>query len=205
MKRLHTTICLRKRSISLNWLKSNSASKQRSQKHLQSFQRRLEKVWRPQLSVVHKIKAFLGIKGGKIRMWVELVRRFWSFKCDHQVASCAILPTIRSLILKSQRKLRRITNRRRKMTTKRKLLCISFKKFLSTFMRAKWKKRREATSIHYSFSRWEPHHSITQGRLRTEARTMKKSCNKCSKTNLERVFNQRPTLLSLLQLRCNYK
>lgn len=186
-------------------------SKQRSLKHLKRRQssliKRLLKVWKLQLSAVHKIKASLGIMGEKIRIRIDLERRFKSFKCDHQVESLAILLMIRNLHLKSRRRLRRKASRR-KMMTKRKPRCTQFKKSLYTSTKVKWKKRKKASSIHYSSSRWHPLHSTTQGRPRIEALLKKKSVDfpsKCSKTNLDKAFKQRQTLLSLYQPRCSYK
>lgn len=208
---LSTMIHLTKnhRSRSISWWRGSSESKQTSRKHLKrsrrSLTRRLAKIWRPQLSGVHKTKASLGIMAEMILMCLEMVQRSRSFKCDHQVVRIAILLMIGNLPLKLQRRWRRKA-RRRKMMTKRKLLCKPFKKSQFTYMKVKWKKRKEATSIHYSSSRWDPHHSITQERLKTEARSKKNSGNfpnKCSKTNSDKASKQRRTPLSLYQRRCS--
>ena len=197
------------RSRSISWWRGSSETKQPSRKHLKRSRRcltrRLAKIWRPQLSGVHKTKASLGIMVEMIPMSLESVQRSRSFKCDHQVVSLAILPMIVNLPLKLQRRWRRKA-RRRKMMTKRKLLCKPFKKFQFTCMKVKWKKRKEVTLIHYSSSRWDPRHSITQGRPRTEARSKKNSenfPNKRSKTNSDKASKQRRTPLSLYQRRCH--
>jgi hypothetical protein len=210
---LHTMIKLRTnhQNKSISWQRGSSVSKQRSPKHLkrrQSFLiKRLVKVWKLQLSAVHKIKASLGIMGEKMRIRIDLERRFRSFKCDHQVESLAILLMTRNLLLKPRRRLRRKSSRR-KMMTKRKLRCTQFKKFLYTSTRVKWKRRKKASSIHYNSSKWHPLHSTTQERPRIEPLLKKKSVDfpiKCSKTNLDKAFKQRQTLLSLYQRRCSCK